>query len=98
MQGLAPCKGGKGIGGVLGTVLLDVQLAELLMRAEFVGAAHIGGDVGRDRIGTAQIGQADAGDAQRVFDQLAVGARQVLQLLERRIAAAGDLQIEHAEE
>ena len=98
VQRLAAGEGAEGVGGILGPVLLDVQLAELFVDAELVGAARVVADERRDRFGAAQVGQADAGDAQGVFDQLAVGARQTLHALERFVAAAGDLQVEHAEE
>ena len=88
----------KGVGRVLGPVLPDVELAQLLVDAELVAPPRIAGDVGRDRLGTLQVGQADAGDAEGVFDQFAVGPRQALELVEGGVAASGDLQVEHAEE
>ena len=98
MQRLASGESAEGVGGILGPVLLDVELAELLVHAKLVRAACVVDDVGRYRLGAAQVGQADAGDAHRVFDQFTVGARQALQGLEWLVTAAGDLQIEHGEE
>ena len=92
-------KGAEGVGGVLDALLLDVELAQLLVDAELVLAAHRRVDVRRDRRRPLQIGERDARHAERVLDQFTIGARQPGHLLEiALVAAAGELQVQHAEE
>ena len=87
------------VGGVLDALLLDVELAQLLVDAEFVLAPHRRVDVRRDRRRPLQVGERDARHTERVLDQLAIGTRQSRQLFEiALVAPAGKLQVQHAEE
>ena len=99
VQRLAPREGAEGVGRVLGALLLDVELAELLVDAELVAAPHVAGDVGRDRFGALQILQAQAGDTEGVLDEFAVGAAQVSQAGEVVVSfVLAQREVEHAEE
>ena len=92
-------KGAERVRCVLDSILLDVELAELLVHAELVLAAHRRVDVRRDRRVALQVGQRNARHAERVFGEFAVGARQPRQLRELAlVAAACQLQVQHAEE
>ncbi len=99
MQRMQFHEGAEGVGRVLHALLLDVELAQLLVHAEFVRTPLVGGDVGRNRFRALEVFQRQAGHAEGVFHQFAVGPRQVGQGVERAVAfAIGHLCVEHAEE
>ena len=98
MHRVALDEGGVSVCRVLDAVLLDVELAELLVDAELVALAPFVLHVGGDRLGALQVGQRDAHHAEGVFHQFAVASREPGQAVQRLIATAGQLAVEHAEE
>ena len=103
VQRLAAHESGQGVGRVLDAVLPDVELTELLEDAELVALALRAVDVARHRLGALQVGQADAGDAEGVVEQLAVGAAERTHVLQPGLVAGQraertELEIEHAKE
>ncbi len=99
MQRLAARERAESVGGVLGAVLLDVELAQLLVDARLVRVSLGRVDIGRNALRALQVGEAQAGHAEGVFHQFAVGTAQASQGVEPAIAlAACHLQVEHAEE
>ena len=92
-------KSAERVGRVLDALLLDVELAQLLVDAEFVLAPHRRVDIRRDRRRALQVGERDARHTERVLDQLAIGARQSRQLFEiALVTPAGKLEVQNAEE
>ena len=87
MQRLPTGKSGQRVGGVLDATLPDIELAELLEDTEFVATAHRGVHVARYRLCAFEVGQADADDAKRIVEQLAVGAAEGAHVLQLGLVA-----------
>ena len=100
MQRLAARERAEGVGRVLGALLPDVELAELLVDAELVALRAVASSMYSGmRLGALQVREADAGDAEGVLDQLAVGAASGRRGLDAAFALlAGELEVEHGEE